>query len=132
MPLPVQLSLLIGSLLAFVLLAFTLRKRQTWPALLLWLAPVGLMLPLADWTMVGLSKVIPAFAMDGQTGDGWRFGFVCFVLLCAVELSTQRFMTVVAGTGAIRREAQDPPQVTEAAPLAAPSPPTDAPQSQPF
>ncbi len=73
--------------------------------------------------MVALSKVMPAFAMDGAAGDGWRFGFVCFVVLCAVELVTQRFMTVVAGTGTVRRVAQDP----EPPPSAGPSPSPDAP-----
>ena len=125
MPVPVQLSLLIGSLLSFVLLAFTLRKRQTWPALLLWLAPVGLMLPLADWTMLGLSLVMPTFAMDGQSGDGWRFGFVCFVLLCAVEVSTQRFMTLVAGTHTIRSG----PQASSPAPGLTPPTSTDVSQT---
>jgi|GEM_PF-2381946 len=116
MPLPVQLTLLFGSLLAFALLGITLRKRQTWPALLLWLAPVALALPLADFAMAGLGAAMPSFTMDGQSGDGWRFGFVFFFVLCAVELTTQRFMTGVAGTGIVRRDADDPP-------AAAPSPP---------
>jgi len=105
MPPLVQAGLIIGSLLAFVILAVTLRKEQTWPALLLWLAPVALAVPLADLSMAGLARVLPAFAMDGQAGDGWRFGFVFFVVLCAVELSTQLFMTRMAGTSAVYREA---------------------------
>ncbi len=105
MPPLVQAGLIIGSLIAFVVLAVTLRKEQTWPALLLWLAPVALAVPLADLSTAGLARVLPAFAMDGQAGDGWRFGFVFFVVLCAVELSTQLFMTRVAGTSAVYREA---------------------------
>ena len=108
MPPLVQAGLIIGSVLAFVILAVTLRKEQTWPALLLWLAPVALAVPLADLSMAGLARVLPAFAMDGQAGDGWRFGFVFFVVLCAVEISTQLFMTRVADTSAVYREAGAP------------------------
>ena len=119
MPLPVQIGLLVGSILAFLLLAFTLRKEQTWPALLLWVAPVTLSLPLADWAMAGLGTVLPAFTMDGQAGDGWRFGFVYFVVLCAVEISTQLFMTRVAGSTVVYREggaAVRPPDREQPAP----------------
>lgn len=105
MPLPVQVGLFVGSILGFLLLAATLRKEQTWPALLLLAAPVCLALPLADWAMAGLGMVWPTATMDGGAGDGWRFGFVFFVTLCAVEIATQLFMTKVAGTGAVYREA---------------------------
>jgi hypothetical protein len=105
MPTLVQAGLIIGSVVAFILLAFSLRKEQTWPAILLWVAPVALAVPLADLSMAGLARVLPAFAMDGQAGDGWRFGFVFFVVLCAVEISTQLFMTRIAGTSAVYREA---------------------------
>ena len=125
MPLPVQLGLLVGSVVAFVLLAATLRKQQTWPALLLWLAPVAMALPLADQAMAGLGRVWPVFTMDGGSGDGWRFGVVFFVVLCTVEISTQLFMTTVAGTNTISRAAQDAPP----APLAGPLPATDAPST---
>lgn len=108
MPLPVQVGLFVGSLVAFVMLAAALRKERTWPAILLWVAPVTLALPIADQAMQGLGRVLPAFTMDGQAGDGWRFGFVYFVILCAVEISTQLFMTRVAGSAAVYREAGDP------------------------
>ena len=105
MPAPVQIGLFFGSLLAFVLLAFTLRKEQTWPAILLWIAPVTLTLPIADHAVAALGRVLPVFTMDGQTGDGWRFGFVYFVVLCAVEIATQLFMTRIAGSRAVYRRA---------------------------
>ncbi len=105
MPLQIQIGLIVGSLAAFVLLGLTLRKEQTWPALLLWIAPVTLAVPLADLAVAGLGRALPAFTMDGQTGDGWRFGFVFFVVLCAVEISSQLFMTRLAGTAALYREA---------------------------
>ena len=105
MPLPVQIGLIVGSVLGFLLLAATLRRGQTWPAVLLWVAPVTLAVPLADLATAGLGLALPAFTMDGQAGDGWRFGFVFFVTLCAVEIATQLFMTKVAGTGAVYREA---------------------------
>lgn len=117
MPLPVQLALIVGSLVAFGVLAMTLRKRQTWPALLLWLAPVALAVPLADLAMAGIGTVIPVFTMDGGPGDGWRFSAVFFVVLCAVELSTQILMTRTAGTGTVRRPAQDRPRATVAGPI---------------
>ena len=109
MPLPVQIGLLVGSLLAFVLLAYTLRARQTWPAVLLWVAPVCLMLPLTDWVMAAMGSVFPSFTMDGQPGDGVRFTAVAFVVLCAVELSTQLFMARVSGVGSVYRTATDVP-----------------------
>ncbi len=125
MPLPVQVGLLVGSTVACVLLAATLRKQQTWPALLLWLSPVAMARPLADQAMAGLGKAWPVFTMDGGSGDGWRFGFVFFVVLCAVEISTQRFMTSVAGTNTVNRAAQDAPPATPTGPL----PATDAPST---
>ena len=125
MPLPVQLGLLVGSIVGFVLLAATLQKQQTWPALLLWLSPVAMALPLADQAMAGLGRAWPVFTMDGGSGDGWRFGFVFFVMLCTVEISTQRFMTIVAGTDTTSRSAQDAPPATIAGPL----PATDAPST---
>ena len=131
MPLPVQIGLFVGSLLAFALLAVTLRARQTWPALLLWLAPVGLMLPLADWTMAGLGAVWPTFTMDGQAGDGLRFTMVAFVVLCAVELSTQLFMAWISGVGSVYRAATDVPRRPPPLPPVTDGPADEAPATDP-
>lgn len=126
MPFPIQIGLFVGSVLGFLLLAGTLRKQQTWPALLLLAAPVCLALPLADWTMAGLGRVWSAAAMDGGAGDGWRFGFVFFVVLCAVELSTQLLLTRTAGTSVVTRPG-DPNEVQATRPPPLPAPETGAP-----
>lgn len=102
MPFPVQIGLFGGSILAFLLLGATLRARKTWPALLLWVAPVTLTLPIVDWALAAIGRAHPVVTMDGSPGDGWRFGSAFFLVLCVVEISTQLFMTRAAGTHTVR------------------------------
>ena len=63
-----------------VVLGLSMRARQTWSTVLIWVVPICLILSATDGLLAALSAPFPTFAMDGGTGDLIRFA-LCFLLL---------------------------------------------------
>ena len=82
-----------------VVLALAFRREQLWPAILLWLVPIALVLSAADGLLALLALRWEALVMDGGDGDGLRFAVCCLLLLPPVELFYQRVVTSLAGRG---------------------------------
>ena len=82
---------------AVLVLAF--RREQLWPAILLWLVPIALVLSAADGLLALLGLRWAALPMDGGDGDTLRFAVCCLLLLPPVELFYQRTVTALAGRG---------------------------------
>jgi hypothetical protein len=95
----VHAILLAVGLLGIGVMALAFRREQIWPAFLLWLVPIVLVLSGADGLLWLLSGPWPAAAMDGGEGDRLRFAVCCLALLPPIELVYQSLVTRLAGRG---------------------------------
>ena len=85
-----------GGILVLVL-AF--RREQLWPAVLLWLVPIALVLSAADGLLALLAGRWSSLAMDGGEGDRLRFAVCCLLLVPPIEIFYQWTVTSLAGRG---------------------------------
>ena len=61
-----------------LVLGLSMRARQTWSTVLIWVVPICLILSATDGLLAALSAPFPSFAMDGGEGDRVRF-VLCFL-----------------------------------------------------
>lgn len=96
---PMHVALLAGGAGGVLVVGLAFRRERLWPVILLWLAPLALLLSAADGLLLLLSRIWPAAAMDGGGGDVLRLAAALLVLLPPVELVCHRGVTLLAGRG---------------------------------
>lgn len=98
LPSSVAVAMIVFGVLAIPLAGKLLAAKRAGAALLLWLIPVALTLPLADAALVAIDSFRPGFRYDAPGGPA-RLGLACLVLLPPVEILYQRICTRIAGGG---------------------------------
>ena len=91
-----QLGMIATALLGTLLLGFSMRRRQTWTTLLIWIVPICVILPATDQLLNALSTPFPSLTMDGGLGDSLRFGLCFLALAFPCEIICQLAVSAIA------------------------------------
>ncbi len=101
MSLTAHLALLAFTVLGTLAMGFAFRRKQTWPAILLWIVPIALGVSLADLAVRGLGLIWPGVG-------GWLAYSVAFLfVLPFAEVAYQSIITAFSGGGARYTERTD-------------------------
>lgn len=97
-----HLALLAFAVIGTLVMGFAFRRKQTWPAILLWLVPIVLAASLADLLLRGV-------ALLWSGADGWLAWTVAYLfVLPFAEVAYQVTVTTFSGGGARYIERGDP------------------------
>ena len=103
-----HLALLAVAAIGTVVLGISMRWRQTWSTVLIWVVPICLILSATDALLNALSRFVPSVRMDGGSGD-WLCFVLCFlVLVFPCEIVYQLVINGLADRFTLRHKPAEP------------------------